>query len=434
MKVNNIKMICIGTYNRVTKVVNRNSVNRFFTKDCKINQNESKQKTTFYFEFKGLEYYDVQILIKLLKYHKKLLATNKNNNFNYKIKKKILRDHSMLDQLTNIIIKGHFHFKIIGTKYYFVKRMQYGYKKNKIGRLYSKNISMQQLSRQLRYFLFNSFYFDIDIRNSAPSFILEYIRKNKLRVAFPYIVFYTTKREDIFEMFSEIKRSKLKQIFIAHLNLNKPFKHLDLPEQLLNLLKNIVSELNILRNVMFDDPELAYLKQSLVKEGIFKTENMTKNAQSYKISFLAFYCQTMESNVLLDFFEYCKEHNVEQPIPFYDGCYVRKSCVPAESRQEFLNSFTNNVLKKKYKYINLEISEISEEYTTINLKDWENFVQKEQMYTSEWQDFKLKNNNKYQIFLDNAEQLCNKISELPLDTRVSNYKKLRKAQVKVWET
>ena len=40
-------MISIGTYNRVTKVVNRNYVNRFFTKNCKINQNESKQKTTF---------------------------------------------------------------------------------------------------------------------------------------------------------------------------------------------------------------------------------------------------------------------------------------------------------------------------------------------------------------------------------------------------
>ena len=392
---------------------------------------KDKEITTpsFYPKFTGLERYDVRILTTLLKYHEELITTDIENN-----KKKVLKEHRVLEKLSNNLAKGHFHFEIEDTTCYLVKKMSYGFKKrDNVGRIYGNGLAMQRISKQLRYLLFGDYYFDVDIKNSAPSFILEYIRKNGLRNHFPCLVLYATKRDALFEMHNELDKDFIKKLLIAHLYVDKPFKNPNIPSSLKNLLNKLVLEANLLQDVMFEDPELAFLKESLIQEGAFKLENMSTNRQAYKASLLSFYCHTQESKVLLDFFEYCQKNNVEQPLPFYDGCYVKKSCVPMKTRDTFLKEFTDTILREKYPCIKMVVSEIKPDFTTINQEHWEKYLDKCDLHTNEWVNFKLKNNVEYQTFLDNSEQLSNEVSELPLSQRICKYKKIRQNQLEAWK-
>ena len=382
---------------------------------------KNKKKVFFYPEIECLEYYDLNNLLILFRFYKNLLKKTQNNK---PLRKSLSRNFSDLKKLTNNLIKGKYIIEHLNSDNFLVKKVNYGFKKqSKIGRLYSNELSALYLSRQLRYFLFKDFYFDVDIINAHPSILLYYLKKHKLEKKFKTIVYYAVYRDKIFDNFKFLEKKYIKGLFIRHLNLEKPYEnYYNLPIELINMLKTLVSELNILRNILYNDKDLKFIRDILEENKIIpKTKVTTK----HKITFQSLFVQSIESDILTDFFDFCKKQNIEQPIPFFDGCYIRKTCLSKEDRENVINSYVNNSLNKKYSTIKFKISEIPPEDVPVLIQGLFNrYFNSCKLDTDAMRNLKLKNSPFYTNWLENSEGLSNKLSKRSKHQRIFSYKAL----------
>lgn len=178
-----------------------------------------------------------------------------------------------------------------------VMAYQYNYD-NHIGRLYSQRTSMQFFSREIRYYLFNDYYTDVDLTSAHPTILLGYAQRRNIRC--DTLKNYVENKEDFISTISKevssedglIKDTKI--IILSTLNkINCNTKS--------NLLKKLHSDVVNIRESIWEYHfeklnEEPFLNELLKKEDFNKKKSLGKQ----KITVQSLYCHSKESEILIN--------------------------------------------------------------------------------------------------------------------------------------
>lgn len=190
------------------------------------------------------------------------------------------------------------------------RNTSYGFlNNNKIGRIFTEELSIPQFPRDLRFHLFKTDYQDFDIKNCHPTILYEFVYKNT-SISAPYLTELVLDRESF--------RSKVS----SQLNSNEDVKKVILIA--LYSGENYSSKSHILREFHSELTRIRVALRDFVREQpqyeLIK-EKKLNTIQSY-------YCMTIESETLLRLRSFLHEKIKDDTsslhfIPFYDGAFVR---------------------------------------------------------------------------------------------------------------
>ena len=238
---------------------------------------------------------------------------------------------------------------------FFHRVMAYGYTfPGEIGRLYSFSSSMPRLKREVRYLIFKNIYKDVDIENAHPSILLEYaLSKNLKTLKLEQLVrdrslFYQTVSEDLKCSISDVKIIVLKCLNqIPKEFYNGPFS---------KILTDLFEEILVIRNFLWEE-NYKNMKFFLSTKTNFEKKSLEKK----KVTVLSIYCQTRESEILLDLYSFLKvscndtdEKPALQFIPFFDGAYI---CFFNITHQKLLDEWLKEY-NQKHQFIKFKIKNI----------------------------------------------------------------------------
>lgn len=239
---------------------------------------------------------------------------------------------------------------------YIHRKMSYLYNSAQdIGRLYPSGSSLQYFNREIRYYLFNEYYEDVDLQNAHPTILLHYALSAGIKT--PLLQEYIDNRNDFIEKINSEKNEnfnvedfdKIKQEILS--TINKVIYDGDSKKlSLLHL------EILTIRNSIWDN---FFIKQnksinlaSLAENETFRTK--TKNKQ--KVTVQSLYCFSMESTLLIDLHSFLEKellmtcNNLMSSddkidlrfIPFFDGAYIRIEKPAGFALKALIDKYNNN--------------------------------------------------------------------------------------------
>lgn len=314
------------------------SVKKFNVKDIEnLNHKYSLERENFYSEFLTIERYSLKKVVALRQYFEdKIVIENTSISEIIKIKKQL----DILKNILNTPNSIEMRFVRITNDLIFERIVPYGRitgeqasVEDKHGRLFPLVLSMINLSRHVRYFLFNDTYKDFDLNNSYPSILANFA--NIYSLPSPLLQHYVKNRKDILNDLSKellITRDQAKKLVIMALNLY-PIKSDS------SFLKEFSKEIFTIRKFMMMKA-LYHNSKGSNAETLYKTlckrqDFQEKSLGEKMIMYQSFYCFNIESSLLLELRRYLNEklnikdipsfdssENKLHFIPFFDGAYI----------------------------------------------------------------------------------------------------------------
>jgi hypothetical protein len=289
-------------------------------------------------------------------------------------KKKMLNQYRIIESILNPGPEGFFYLE----NGFFIRAMHYGYTHgDNIGRIFSLDKSLQQFSRQNRFYLFKGVYKDLDISNAHPSILLDYAEKKKIET--PSLRAFVKNRERFTTQVAaelEIKKNGVKVLVLICLNIThkdfmSEYRGYSKSAALTDLHKDVV----VIREHLWQNPFADY-SDSLSKK-IFKKKNVDKQ----QVSVQSHYCLTIESVFLKKLYNFLlaqiKDDKPERSlhfVPFFDGAYVRYSNIMLQSKiEEYLGVFNEGNDNIKFKLKEIE-DDLEKESRYADLDKFENIT------------------------------------------------------------
>ena len=135
------------------------------------------------------------------------------------------------------------------------QKVRYGFAKNKdVGRLQSKNPSLQRLYNGIRGVLCDGLMFDIDMKNCHPCILLNLCKQHNIK--FNYLLDYINNRDEFLnELMSEydLSKSEAKSVLLSALNKTTPTTKINKKKvKSKGIFKSFDNELTEITNKLFD--------------------------------------------------------------------------------------------------------------------------------------------------------------------------------------
>ena len=262
------------------------------------------------------------------------------------------RNYRTISAVLNGIEQGSCKFVDYNNKLYLKYNSVYGHtKKYSLGRLYSKKASINQLSKEFRYFLFKEIYQDIYIINAHPTILYIYSKKNGFN--FPLLEQLVYDRDMFYqrvyhEYNKSIPKESLKKLTLVCLNMYKQIFKSDS----LNMLN---AEIVQIKKSLYEE---FYSNNSSFKAAIDFRMEMERTHDIYikmqKVQSL--YCYNIETENIIKFKEFLSEKwfNTEISIvPFFDGLFIENINCNVICKDTF-------IAHEKYPSLNSIIEEYNE--------------------------------------------------------------------------
>lgn len=203
-------------------------------------------------------------------------------------------------------------------------QVHYNYSKNlqDKGRLYARDsLSLQNIKSEVRHFISNDIYEDIDIDNCHPTLIEQYCEKNEIET--PYLSKYNENREEILEQIMEhhnVTRTQAKKLMLRLCYLGA-YKFQDdnmvdiIPkEKPLKVVEKFSDELKLIAIKICD------LNKELYKKVKEDPEKINKKAATMSI-----FAQILEDKCLMSMYEYFKSNKYVPGVLCFDGIMIEKN-------------------------------------------------------------------------------------------------------------
>lgn len=414
------------TYNLIKRPFNKTS--------CLAQLFIDSQKTEDYKKFKPalitLEAYDYYRILALKSFIEdtliKLGSSDPANSSS------LINQHKVLTKILSLD-NGSFFFIENG---YFYRIMLYGYAfQVEIGRLYSLSTSPQWLKKNIKYLLFERTYVDVGLENAHPAILSNYSRSEKLNT--PLLTELVKNRTTFYSKLSEEIKIDASSIRIIVLKcLNQTQQEFDYANLQSPILKAFFKEVLLIRDVIWDKFDKNFYDFILEKKTAYWKN---KSLSNKKVSIQSYFCQTEESKLLLDLFEFLKgkddlNNNIPMLfIPFFDGAYVKYN---SPSLQMDIPMFLEEY-NKKNESIQFKIKTFEEETSLLNLETLKKYINLEKVFQKldhtksrkvlEHFNLKYKGIEKemYQSIVDNANLL--KSTNKSLTKEITRIKKQQKS-------
>jgi phage/plasmid-associated DNA primase len=274
------------------------------------------------------------------------------------------QEYEETDEKTALtIINELYHSKLKSTKvtYHYTARL-------KSGRRFAKN-SLQGLSRRLRHTIAKNIYYDIDIVNAHPTFLLELCKK--LEFNHPILEQYINNREELLESWvgTDAGYTVIKQKFVKNIlsttDLAKKYflKVLNgggngtTDNQMLN---EFYRTQQIFLDMFYKRPDFKQFRDRAYNKIRKNRENADTNTyDNQKGSALNHYLCEVENKVLIIIEKYLKENNIKYGTLCFDGLMVYKHYVP--NIEELLSDLEHYLYQHLNYNINLKCKDMNED-------------------------------------------------------------------------
>lgn len=268
------------------------------------------------------------------------------------------------------IINELYHSKLKSNKvtYHYTARL-------KSGRRFAKN-SLQGLSRKLRHTIAKSLYYDIDIVNAHPTFLLELCKK--LEFKHPILEEYVTNREPLLQSWigtdagflyendrSTKKKKLVKNIVSDKDSAKKYFLRVingggnnKTSNQVLN---NFYTRHQDFLDLFYSKAEFKRFRDRAYKKTKKSPENGEDSYENPRGSALNHYLCEVENNIIIMIERYLDDHYIKYGTLCFDGIMVYIKCVPdikqlLSELEKYLHGLINYNIYLKCKEMNEDIN------------------------------------------------------------------------------
>ena len=228
--------------------------------------------------------------------------------------------------------------------------VEYKQTSHNTGRYFSLNsISLQNIVREVRHTIGDEFYYDIDVVNAHPVFLLAYCKKNNVEC--DILEDYVNNRNDYF---NDIKKTfnddkyPAKQLMLSILNGGGDTEVKKCSSKIKtfrNEIKNIHEEVCSIEKELY---EITKNKKS--DKGEFNLNGRTTNMVLCDI----------ENKVLFKIVQYLENLHINVGVLVFDGCMVEKESIHKEKLENILIDVEQYVLKELDIDIKLKIKDMDE--------------------------------------------------------------------------
>jgi hypothetical protein len=314
--------------------------------------------------------YHLILLKKILEYYLRFRTTNSPSGEN--ITNKINKNLNIVDALLNSYDDSQDKILHNGSELILHRKNSYIYTKQfPIGRLYPKYTSINRLSREFRYVLFNNVYHDIDIVNAHPTILLQYAKGRDIDVPVLNRLVY-----DRNELYAEIENSykqapsiNVKRTVLSAINNTR----VDYVSPMLN---DLGREMVAVRSELYDE---FYLNGGIIREAVddrMKDNNSSVNSKliTLKQKLQSLYCFNEETKNVLLFkkwyesnFDSTHKHSI---VPFFDGLFIKTEGIFKHDMEQLVEKYNETTsVKFAYKNINSdwEIFKDYQEYKQVKI-------------------------------------------------------------------
>lgn len=218
------------------------------------------------------------------------------------------------------------------------------------GRYFSLNsLSLQNVVREVRHTIGNEYYYDLDIVNAHPVFLLSYCKKNNIEC--DVLEDYINNRD---EYFKDIKKTfndekyLAKQLMLTILNGGGDGE-----------VKKCSSKIKAFRNEIKNIHEEVC---NIEKELYEITKNKPTDKPEYNLNGRCtnmLLCD-MENKVLFKMVQYLENLNINVGVLVFDGCMIEKTSITKEALQNILIDVEQYVYKELDINIKLKIKDMDE--------------------------------------------------------------------------
>lgn len=334
----------------------------------KILEKEEDNFSTKYISYELLPVIKSARLIKIIDFY---IYENESKLTNFELAK-YRKNVKILTLLLSSISEGSYTFEYIKGVVYLKSNSVYGYtKKYDYGRLYPKYVSINQLSREFRYYLFGNIYNDIDIVNAHPTILYNFAQEQNLHT--PTLQLLVEDRDYFYEQIIKDYSYDIdpKKLVLISINMNKVnFTSLKL--------NSLVYDLRKIRESLYNLYENDENYRSAID---FRCDNNTTT--DMKISKIqSLFCFNKETEHIMSFINFYKNKipfelkEVNSFVPFFDGLYIFSNSLvrlnTSNMHIEKIKVDLDNIMKEynetnKIKFVKKNIQPI---YKLISLEDF----------------------------------------------------------------
>ena len=242
------------------------------------------------------------------------------------------QEYEEIDEKTALtIINELYHSKLKSNKvtYHYTARL-------KSGRRFAKN-SLQGLSRKLRHTIAKDIYYDIDIVNAHPTFLLELCKK--LEFEHPILELYVNNRDNLLQSWIGtdaghiIQNNKLVKNILSTSDFVKKYflKVINgggngtTDNQTLN---EFYRTQQTFLDLFYKHPEFKQYRDRAYNKTRKNKDNTEYIYDNTRGSALNHYLCDVENNILIIIERYLKENNIKYGTLCFDGIMVYKNSVP----------------------------------------------------------------------------------------------------------
>jgi len=218
------------------------------------------------------------------------------------------------------------------------------------GRYFSLNsLSLQNVVREVRHTIGNEYYYDLDVVNAHPIFLLTYCKKNNIEC--DVLENYVNNRD---EYFKDIKKTfnddkyPAKQLMLSILNGGGDAE-----------VKKCSSKIKSFRNEIKNIHEEVC---NIEKELFEITKNKKTDKAEYNLNGRAtnmLLCD-IENKVLFKIVQYLEKLNIKVGVLVFDGCMIEKSSITKEALENLLIDVEQYVYKELDINLKLKIKDMDE--------------------------------------------------------------------------
>lgn len=228
--------------------------------------------------------------------------------------------------------------KKVNITYVMYKHSKFGMLScNHKGRLYAEGESLQNLPKNIRNYISNEYYVDIDMVNAGPRIIRQYCRKKKITCK--KLRHYINNRDDILSdlgLFHDITRDQAKKLMLRLCNLGSYKLDIDgttyIPDEELAYLNEFSSEMRVIAEEIKRQEKTLFQEIEEHNKKIEKDNEKKRNKgqEEEKIkdplkTMLAIVIQTIECECLLSMYNFMKENSLKVGVLCFDGLMVEKN-------------------------------------------------------------------------------------------------------------
>ena len=279
----------------------------------KYNENKNISRKKLVPKILTLECFDIEKLLGLISYIEDIITDESCTSIEEERKLK-----NQLAILKNIVSQSSYTDCFFQNNLLY-RNMGYCYVLNgDIGRLYSYMTSIPAMSRDIRFLLFQKIYVDVDMVNAHPSILAKYAFEKGIET--PTLLKLVNDRDAFYEIISEetnIDISEVKKLIIVTINQTEK---MFFPKNGSTTLSELFFDVLRVRNSIYTETQLKN-NHFLFEKKRYKASNIEKK----KVSIQSFYCQTQESESLLDLYKFLKD--IEGVIPSHQLPLVFRWCL-----------------------------------------------------------------------------------------------------------